>query len=159
MEVEFEVKIKAGDLYDYMLCHTYSGFAGILGTIVGILLVANFFMNGGFISAIAGVVVILYLPWTLFLKAQQQAKFTPAFKKPLHYKMTDEGIEISQDDQVQNQEWADIVKAISTRNSIIVYTSRINASIFPRRDLGEKAVSVIEMISTHMPPKKVKIKA
>lgn len=158
MEVEFDVKIKAGDLYDYMLCHTYSGLAGIMGTIVGILLIANFFMNGGFISAIAGVVVVLYLPWTLFLKAQQQAKCTPAFKKPLHYKMTDKGIEISQGDEMQNQAWADMVKAISTRNSIIVYTSKINASIFPKRDLGEKAASVIEMISTHMPPQKVKIK-
>lgn len=158
MEVEFDVKIRSGDLYDYMLFHTYSGFAGIFGTIVGILLVANFFMNGGFISAIAGAVIILYLPWTLFLKAQQQAQNTPAFKEPLHYKMTEEGVEISQGEEVQNQTWGDMLKAVSTRNSIIVYTSKVNASIFPRRDLGEKTTAVIEMISIHMPPQKVKIK-
>ncbi len=158
MEVEFDVKIKSGDLYDYMLFHTYSGFAGIFGTIVGILLVVNFFMNGGFISAIAGAVIILYLPWTLFLKAQQQANNTPAFKKPLHYRMTEEGIEISQGEEVQYQAWTDLLKAVSTRNSIIVYTSKVNASIFPRRDMGEKTVAVIEAISTHMPPQKVKIK-
>lgn len=159
MEVEFDVKIRSGDLYDYMLYHTYSGFVGIFGTIVGILLVVNFFMNGGFISAIAGVVIILYLPWTLFLKAQQQAQNTPAFKKPLHYKMTEEGIEISQDGEVQHQAWADMLKAVSTGKSIIVYTSKVNASIFPKRDLGEKTVAVIEMISTNMPHQKVKIKA
>lgn len=158
MEVEFDVKIKTGDLYDYMLYHTYSGLAGIMGTIVGILLVASSFVNSSVISGIAGAVVILYLPWTLFLKAQKQAQFTPAFKKPLHYKMTDQGIEISQGDEVQNQAWADMVKAISTRNSIIVYTSKINAAIFPKRDLGEKTTAVIEMISTHMTPKKVKIR-
>ncbi|MDD3206209.1 MAG: YcxB family protein [Lachnospiraceae bacterium] len=159
MEVEFDVKIKAGDLYDYMLRHTYSGLSGILGTIVGILLIANFVINGGFISAIIGVVVILYLPWTLFLKSQQQAAGNPAFKEPLHFKMTDAGVEISQGDAVQQQAWSDMVKAVSTQKSIILYTSKVNASIFPKRELGEKIPAIIEMISTHMPPNKVKIKA
>ena len=35
MEVEFDVKIDAGALYDYMLRHTYSSAAGILGTAGG----------------------------------------------------------------------------------------------------------------------------
>ena len=51
-----------------------------------------------------------------------------------------------------------MTKATSTGKSIILYTSPVNASIFPRADLKEKEVAVIEMISTHMPPKKVKIR-
>lgn len=159
MEVEFDVQIKARDLYDYMLRHTYSGMSGILGTIVGFLLIMNFVMNGGFISAIMGVVIILYLPWTLLLKAQQQIAKNPAFKEPLHFKMTEEGVEISQGETAQQQAWNDMVKAVSTRNSIILYTSKVNASIFPKRDLEEKMPAIIEMISTHMSPKKVNIKA
>ena len=80
------------------------------------------------------------------------------FKKPLHYKLTEEGIEVSQGEEVQSQKWEDLYKAISTTRSLIVYTSRVNATIFPKRDLGEKASAVIEIISTHMPPKKVKIR-
>ena len=49
-------------------------------------------------------------------------------------------------------------KAISTSKSIIVYTSKVSATIFPRKQLGEDVVKVIEMVSTHMPPKKVKIR-
>ncbi|MDD2972682.1 MAG: YcxB family protein [Lachnospiraceae bacterium] len=159
MEIEFDVQIKARDLYDYMLRHTYSSVSGIMGTMVGILLIANFFMNGPFISVILGFIIIAYLPWTLLLKAQRQIAGNPAFQKPLHFKMTDEGVEISQGDAVQQQAWQDMYKAVSTRNSIILYTSKINASVFPKRDLEGKIPAIIEMISTHMPPKKVNIKA
>lgn len=159
MEIEFDVQIKARDLYDYMLRHTYSGLSGILGTIVGILLIVNFLVNGGFISVILGVIIIAYLPWTLLLKAQHQITANPTFQKPLHFKLTDTGVEISQGETTQQQAWPDMYKAVSTHNSIILYTSKINASIFPRRDLEEKTPAVIEIISTHMPPKKVNIKA
>jgi len=159
MEIEFDVQIKARDLYDYMLRHTYSGLSGIIGTIVGIFLIANFFINGGFISVILGIVIIAYLPWTLLLKAQHQITSNPAFQKPLHFKMTEEGVEISQGETSQQQAWGDMYKAVSTHNSIILYTSKINASIFPKRDLGEKIPAIIEIISTHMPPNKVNIKA
>ena len=83
---------------------------------------------------------------------------SPAFKQPLHYKMTDEGIEVSQGEDVQQLNWDSMHKAVSTSKSIILYTSRVSASIFPRKDLGDTTPKVIEMISTHMPPKKVKIR-
>ena len=49
-------------------------------------------------------------------------------------------------------------KAVSTGRSIILYTSRVNATIFPKRQLGDQKMAVVEMISTHMPPAKVKIR-
>ena len=110
------------------------------------------------IYLIAGIVILAYLPMSLFLKANQQVQGTPAFKKPLHYKLTDEGISVSQDDMEEKQSWDDCFKAVSTKNSIILYTSRTTASIFPKKDLGEKKDAVIQMISTHMPPSKVKIR-
>lgn len=158
MEQEFDVKITSGVLYDYMLRHTYNSAVGLIGTIVGALLVLWFLTEGGIIFLIAGVEILLYLPWTLFLKAKQQALSTPAFQKPLHYRLSEEGIEVSQGEEKQMQSWDSMYKAVSTGRSIIVYTSPVNASIFPRKDLGDSAAAVIEMISTHMPPKKVKIR-
>ena len=158
MEIEFDVKIDAGVLYDYMLHHTYNSAAGILGTVVGALMIVAFSMGRGVLFLIAGIVVLAYLPWTLFIKARQQALMTPAFKKPLHYKLDEEGIIVSQDDSEEKQEWGQIYKAVSTGKSIIVYTSKVNASIFPKKDLGENKAKVIEIISTHMPPSKVKIR-
>lgn len=159
MEVEFDVKITPGVLYDYMLYHTYTSASGLIGAVAGALLVVAFFMGAGALCLIFGVIILAYLPWTLFIKSRQQYLANPAFKNPLHYKLTEEGLEVSQNEEIQSQKWGDMYKAVSTPRSLIVYTSPVNASIFPRKDLGEKTIGVIEIISTHMPPKKVKIRS
>lgn len=158
MEIEFDVKITPNILYDYLLHHTYGKLQGLLGALVGVLMLLLFASNRQIICLIVGVVILLYLPWTLFIKSRQQILRTPAFKKPLHYRLTDEGIEVSQDDTTERMNWEDMVKAVSTMNSIVVYTTPVNACIFPKKDLGDRKYKVIEMISTHMPPKKVKIR-
>lgn len=158
MEMEFDVKVTAGVLYDYLLYHTYTGLSGMIGTLVGAVLIMTFLSTNYFIYLIAGVVLIAYLPGALFLRAMRQVQNTPAFKKPLHYKMTEEGISVSQGDTEEKQSWDSCVKAVSTSISIILYTSKTAASIFPKRDLGDKKEALIQMISTHMPPKKVKIR-
>lgn len=156
--VELDVKIGAGDLYDYMLMHTYNSPAGLLGSIVGALLIV-FAVNTQRWAFIAlGAVLLLYLPWTLFLKSRRQVVSNPSFQKPLHYVLNDEGITISQGEDSMQYVWDELYKAVSTGRSIIVYTSRVNATIFPKKQLEDKLPSVIEMISTHMPPKKVKIR-
>lgn len=158
MELDFDVQVTPGAMYDYLLHHTYSGMSGILGTAFGIFLIMAFAATRYPIYLIAGIVVIVYLPVTLYLKANQQIAMTPAFKKPLHYHMDDDGISVSQDDSTQQQAWEDCYRAISTHHSIILYTSRTTASIFPRTDLGERQEALIRMISAHMPPEKVKIR-
>ncbi len=158
MEIEFDVKINANVLYDYMLHHTYTSASGLLGTGVGALMIVAFSMQHAVIFLIAGIVILVYLPCTLFLRSRQQMLANPAFKEPLHYRLDEEGILVSQNGAEEKQAWDQMYKAISTGRSIIVYTSRVNASIFPKKDLGEHKAKVIEIISTHMPPSKVKIR-
>ena len=74
MELQFDVKVTAGALYDYLLYHTYSSFSGIIGTIAGVFLLMVFLTTRYVIYLIAGVVMIGYLPCALFLKAKQQAQ-------------------------------------------------------------------------------------
>lgn len=156
--VELDIKISASDLYDYMLMHTYHGTSGILGSGVGAVCVLVGLAKAQWIFLIAGVILLLYLPWTLFLKSRQQALANPTFKQPLHYVLDDNGITVSQGDVSESQNWENMVKAVSTGRSIIVYTSRVNATIFPKAQMGDQKDAVIAMISTHMPPKKVNIR-
>lgn len=159
MEFEVDVKIDAKILYNYMLHHTYSSFQGVLGSAVGALMILGFVSTGYIIWLIGGLALLCYLPWSLFLRSRQQMVNTPAFREPLHYRITEEGVEISQNGIKEFQSWENMYKATATGKSIILYTSRINASIFPRKDLGEKQTMLIQMISKHMPVNKVKIKA
>lgn len=159
MELEFDVKVTAGALYDYLLYHTYTSFSGMIGTLLGAFLVMAFLSTKYVIYLIAGIVLILYLPCSLFLRANRQAIDNPAFKESLHYKMTDAGISVSQGDSTEEQGWDSCFKAVSTGKSVILYTSRVTAAIFPKKDLGDKQEALIQMISTHMPPRKVKIRS
>lgn len=156
--IEFDIQIKAGDLYDYMLRHVYNSAMGIVGNGIGGVLVVAALLTKNWMVLIPGIIILAYIPWTLFLKSRQQALKNPAFKQPLHFVMDDDGIAVSQGAETQKQAWGDLYKAVSTPRSIILYTSAVNASIFPKRELGSQKMQVIQMISTHMPPKKVKIR-
>lgn len=158
MQVEFDVNITPGVLYDYLLSHTYRSLSGLVGTIVGVLLIIGFAMTMKVPYLIAGIVIVGYIPWTLFIKSRQQYLSNPSFKQPIHYLLDDEGIEVSQDGEVQRIAWADTVKALSTGANVLIYTSKVNACILPKKDLGEKKVQVYAAISTHMDPKKVHIR-
>lgn len=95
----------------------------------------------------------------LFIKSKQQVANNPVFREPLHYVLDENGITISQGDSSTCQAWEDCLKAVSTGRSIIVYTAKNNATIFPKSQMQDKTTDVIEMISTHMPPAKVKIRS
>ena len=47
MDLEFDVKVTPGVLYDYMLFHTYTSASGLIGSAVGALMVVTFFMGYG----------------------------------------------------------------------------------------------------------------
>lgn len=156
--INLSVKVEAGDLYDYMLMHSYNSPAGIVGSTFGALLIIFALATKQWIFIVLGMVMLLYLPWTLFLKSRTQLLNNPAFQEPLQYTLDEEGLTVSQGEAQEKMAWEDMHKAVSTGRSIILYTSRVNATIFPKRQLGDQRVAVIEMISTHMPPSKVKIR-
>ena len=103
-------------------------------------------------------ILLLYLPVSLYLKSKQLALTNPSFQKALHYVLDEEGISVSQGETTERQAWADLYKATATGRSVVVYTTKVSAAIFPNRDLGEQRAEVIAMISTHMDPKKVRIR-
>ncbi len=156
--LELDIRISAGDLYDYMLRHTYNSASGILGSSFGAMLVVLAVGTGQWLYLVFGLIMLLYLPWTLFIKSRKQVLMNPSFREPLHYSLTEEGVTISQGEESVTYPWEEMQKAVSTGRSIILYTSPVNATIFPRKQLGENMMPVIEMICTHMAPAKVKIK-
>ncbi|MCR5107509.1 MAG: YcxB family protein [Lachnospiraceae bacterium] len=158
MEVEFDVQMTTGKMYDYMLRQIFTSFAGIVGELVGLLLIVGFFLSHNFVYLIAGIVIVCYLPVALYLQAKKQMT-SPAFKEPQHYRLTEEGIEITVCGEHDQAPWDAISRVVSTNKNIIVYTNKVRASLFPYEDLGDKKVKVIEMISTHVDPKKVNIRA
>lgn len=158
MKIEFDVQMTTSKMYDYMLYHTFRSFSGIMGEVVGILLIACYFAARKPLYLIAGIVVVLYLPVALYINAKKQVTLNPVFKAPLHYTLDEEGITVAAGEATDSQKWSDMHKAVSSGKSIIIYTNKINACIFPKSDLGEKLPDAIRMISTHMDAQKVVIR-
>lgn len=158
MELEFEVKITSGVLYDFLMYHNYSKISDLIANAIGALMLIGGIVNGYVPFIICGAVLLTFMPIVLLWKATRQRLATPIFQKPLHYKLSEEGICVSQDDKAETIGWDQMYKAVSTPKSIVVYTTRVNACIFPRKDLGVDIPKLIEIISVNMDPKKVKIR-
>lgn len=159
MELEFDVKMTTSALYDYNMHHSYTSAQGLIGNAVGALLLVGYSMNLSYpVMLFAGLLILLYNPVTLFWRSKKNVSLNPAFKNPMHYKMDDEGVTVSVGEEEMTVEWASMYKAYSTNQSIVLATSKVNGWIFPKKDLKEDKTALIEMISTHMPPDKVKIK-
>lgn len=155
--LEMDVKINTGDIFDFLLAHTYNSSIGILGSCLGGILVVAGLITHKWICLFVGLLILLYLPYMLYTKSRKQAN-SPAFKQPLHYILDENGLTVSREEESQSLPWEEIYKATSTSRNIIIYTSKEKATIIPRRELGENKNQCIEIISTHMPPAKVKIR-
>ncbi len=158
MRVEFDVNMTTGKMYDYMLRHTFTSFAGVLGELLGILLVAGAFIYSQWIYFVFGVICIFYQPVALYWRSKRQVNNTPAFKEPLHYVLDEAGITVKSGENTESLAWEKMYKAVSTSKSVILYTNRVSACIFPKEDLGDKKEEVIRFISSHMDPKQVNIR-
>ena len=158
MRTEFDVKMTTGKMYDYMLRHTFTSFAGVLGELLGILLVAGSFIYSQWIYLVIGIVCIFYQPVALYWRSSRQVKSTPAFAAPLHYVLDDTGVAVTSGEETESLPWEEMYKAVSTSRSVILYTNRVTACIFPKEDMGDKKDDVIRIISAHMDPKQVNIR-
>lgn len=165
MSVKFKVKMTDKIMYDFMLYHTYTHMSGLLGAIVGVMALGmgiKFITAGDMRSAMpAFMFAILFLivtPYSLKGRAKAQVEKAKMFQKPLEYEMTEEGITVRQDDLEATNQWDEFAKAVTTNQSVILYVTRVRALIFPKESMGEQYEAAVKMISTHMPPAKVKIR-
>lgn len=158
MKIEFDVKMTTAKMYDYMLKHSMTSFSGILGEFIGFILIFGYFAYHRFAYLIAGIVIVFYMPVSLFMRAKRQVAMNPVFKEPLHYILDDAGITVRSGENEDSLPWSAMYKVTSTTSSIILYTNKVNACIFPKEDLGSDLVSVIQMISAKVDPKKVNIR-
>lgn len=158
MQLEFDVKLTASGLYDFMLYHTYHGASGILGTVAGALFLVAFSMNHSFIYLVAGVVLITYIPYSLNMRAKKQALNGEFSKKTFHYVLSEQGIRVTQGEEEAELNWDQVYKVVASNRNIFVYTSKVNAWIFPKEILGEQKSAFLQLLSEYVDPSKMKVR-
>lgn len=165
MSIKFDVKMTEKIMYNFLLHHAYSSVSVIIGNIFGILVGAmgvNMFGEDPGKAVLylgLGALMLLYTPFSLYLSSKKQMKTSEVFKNPITYTISEEGLTSAQNGTETEAKWDSMMKVTSTSKSIIVYTGKNRATILPKEVMGNNYEAVVQMISTHVPPAKVKIKS
>ncbi len=150
--VQVRVTIEASDWFDYLLFHTYNSPRGLAGSCLGAMLVVIGVLRGSTVLALAGLAALAVVPILLWQRSKKQVK-APDFDGTIEYVLDGEGIRGNGRLIV----WEEVEKAFSTTKSLIVYVKG-GVLLFPKKCLGDQKAGLIETISTHVAPDKIRIK-
>jgi hypothetical protein len=165
MTLEFDVKITDKDMYRFNMYHAYTGFHGIFGTLIGIAVIIIAFITQGEVDTMYtmlyysfGVVFLFYTPVSLWLRSKRQILMSKVLQESLHYKVDDSGIHVTINEEHADLEWKMIYKMISTKSNLLIYSTRINAYVLPKKALGDSYAKIIAMATKKMEKYRLKVK-
>ena len=70
----------------------------------------------------------------------------------------EKGVTISQDGEEALLEWKQVYKVVDTKSNLLVYSTRVNAYVFPKRELGEHYEGVCNIMKQQLESYRLKIK-
>lgn len=165
MKAEFDITLSSKDMYRFSMYHAYTGSQGIISILIAIVcFAASVFSVGSMeltytvLYALFGVLFLGYMPFHLYLSSKQQIKRSEVLQNALHYIADDNGIHTSQNDASADLPWDAVYKIVSTKSSVFIYSSRINAYIIPRDQLGKEYETLRQLAAAHLPKYRLKMK-
>ncbi len=159
-EAEFDIRLTAGELFTFTMHHTYSSASGLvgLGISIGSLVLCaaryKYFDSTTIIALlITGLLFTVVQPVMLYFKSRVQVKKNESINDDLHYRISEEGIEVSQGGQQAFVKWHEVRKRKMVKNAMYLYMSPVRAFIFPESQCGgsfnEAAVLVKDMMEKY----------
>lgn len=152
--VSFDVTITGKDMFDYNMYHNYRHFQGILSFLLGCVMLvvcgmavyeqAN--LSYILITGFLGLFFTIITPVRIWIRSYQQVKMTSFFRKPIHYTICEDSLTIEQDADSATIPMTDIMKAVDTGKSIVLYITSNRAYILPKSELGEKLEETIAIL-------------
>lgn len=165
MTTEFDVTITSKDMYRFNMYHAYHGFQGIFATVIGILVLIVAGATFGKIETmytvlyfVFGLIFLIYVPVSLYMRSKQQILSSEVLRQSLHYKVDEEGVHVSQNDQTADLLWNQIYKVVSTKSNLLIYSSRVNAYVIPRNAISKEYETVVQLAAKHLEKYRLKLK-
>ena len=168
MSLEFNIKLKAKDMFHFNMYQTYSGFSGWSSIILSMVLLGlaayTFYTQGEamlprvFMYIGIGIVLLVYIPATLWLRAKQSIKASPVLSQSLHYCVNEEGFTVKQGEASGVLTWKQVYKMVATKHLVLVYSGRLNAYVIPREQLGDIYVALAKLAKEKLPKFRVRMK-
>ena len=156
-QIRFTVNLTTKELFLFSMRHTYVSMSGVVGLLISIgsfIICACKYRTLDTTAIIAlliiGCLFTIVQPLMLYSKAKAQKKQNEDINDTLNYILDDQGITVSQEDQVAHIKWYEIRRKVQTKFAIYLYMSPVRAFIFPKAQLGEQYESSCEFITSQM---------
>lgn len=170
MSIKVEVQMTVKIMYQFLVYHNYTSLNGIFGVFLGIMFAyigvssigeAELLLVGLFF--VFAMYKIVGTPFTIYSRAKSTVEKSEAFRHPTVYELTETGILVGQmngTDEIETVEvpWKNVMKVTTTTGLVLVYVTKLQALILPKVAFGENYTTAVKMISTHVPPSKVKFR-
>lgn len=165
MPIEFDITLTTKDMYRFNLYQTYTGFQGWFSVAVSIFVFAVAVMTFGEVSAartvlyvVFGILFLIYLPVTLYLRSKHNIAASEVLQYPLHFSVGEDGFTVSQKEESAKLPWEQIYKMVAAKSNVLVYSSRVNAYVIPREQLGNAYGELAELAAKKLPGYRLKMK-
>lgn len=168
MPLEFDIKLKARDMFRFNMYQTYTGFSGWSSILFSLALLGaagyTFYMQGTdmlpriLLYIGISIFLLVYMPATLWLRAKQSITASPVLSQSLHYQVDTEGFTVTQGEASGVLAWKQIYKMVSTKSLVLVYSGRLNAYVIPREQLGEQYIPLAKLATEKLPKYRVRMK-
>lgn len=165
MKVEFDVKLQPADLFRFNIYQTYTGIHGILSILIAVIIFVIAGITGSqgeyaylFLYLLIGLLVLFYIPVTLWTRAKHTIKTNEVLSNTLHFVLTEQAVCVTQGEESGELPWNQVYKMIATKNQILVYSTRVNAYIIPREQVQSCYTRIRELAEKQLPKYRVKMK-
>ncbi len=165
MPIEFDITLTAKDMYRFNMYQTYTGFHGWFSILLAIFAFVLAGMSYGeatmartLLYVLFGVLFLVYLPASLYLRSKHNIAASEVLRNALHFSVGEKGFTVTQKEQSAELPWDMIYKMVATKKNVLVYSSRINAYVIPRDQLGEQYADLAKLAEKKLPGYRFKMK-
>mgnify|MGYP003221815159 CR=1 FL=1 len=160
MKLEFDVKVTEKDLYSFNIEQAYKGSQGVISLLFAVLLAAAAVLSAQkgnteyvVLYIIVGILVLLYVPFSLKGRVKMIMKTNEVFSKPLHFEIDEKNIKVSQGDEM-----AQLYRFVANDKRILIFSNRKNAYILSKEQLGDSYEPLKELAGSTLEKYRLKIK-
>lgn len=165
MKTEFNIQLRPVDMYRYNLYHTYTSVSGYLSIFIALVAFVGAKRTWGEVSlsysvmyVVLGLLMLFYMPVTLYLRSKQQVMSSPVLKNVLHYLIDDTGITTSQGEASTTLAWNQVYRVVTTRHNILVCINPRNAFIIPKEQVRQEYALIRQIAQSHLEKYRFKMK-
>lgn len=144
-----DAEITQQELNTFLFGHTYRQPLMILVTILAIAWPIAVIVKGQSniaMPVICSLFILIWIPFTTYLRAKNAKKLNPLYEKPFHYMLDEWGLHLEIEDDAIDVEWKKVTKMIFYKSVAVIYTGKNNAFLIPSAAMGARKEEIMSFI-------------